>query len=127
MAEQHRLTGTTKDGSVTLILTDTHLQVVPSAEFLDHLKSSMDQGRMGARAGGKVISWIVNKALDVADDYIERAMKPHPLQETELLVQHDHITVKFGRANFGIGAITVDATEAYIFDAKYRAARERVG
>jgi hypothetical protein len=128
MSELHRLRATSEHGYLDLVLTETHVDLAPSEAWLSHLKRSFAEGREGTEAAPGVINWIVNKAMDWADNYVDKVLEPHPLSEVELRLAHDRLSLKLGRVTTNLGDMTVDPTEAYIFDfdAKFREAKAKL-
>jgi hypothetical protein len=121
--ELHRLEACSLKGKATLVLTDTHLTLEPDAEFRAEVEGALDKGREGAEKAPGVIGWIAEKAVNLATRAVEKYFQPHPLTDVELLLKHDRVDIKLGRLNMG-SDLMVDPTEAYIFDAKFRDARE---
>lgn len=126
MAELYRLRGQGEKGYVDLILTETHVDLEPSEEWLADLKGSLQKGRDGAEAAPGVIGWIASKAIDWADGYVEKVLDPHPLQEVEYILAHDRLSLKLGRLRTNLGSLNVDPAEAFIFDAKFREAKNKL-
>lgn len=123
MPELHRLEACSLKGKATLVLTDTHLILEPDPEFRAEVEGALEKGRDGAEKAPGVIGWIAEKAVNLASRAVEKYFAPHPLDEVELLLKHDRVVLKLGRINMG-SDLKVDPTEAFIFDAKFRDARE---
>lgn len=123
MPELHRLEACSLKGKATLVLTDTHIILEPDPDFRAEVEGALEKGRDGAEKAPGVIGWIAEKAVNMASRAVEKYFQPHPLQDVELLLTHDRVSIKMGRLNMG-SDLQVDPTEAFIFDAKFRDARE---
>lgn len=125
MPELYRLVAHTKQGTMEVILTDTHVDLEPSPEYRAFVEDALNKGRTGAQAAPGVIGWIAEKAVNLASRQVERFWEPHPIDQVELLIKHNRITIKAGLINYGTD-MDVDPTEAFILDAKFREAREKL-
>lgn len=123
MPELSRLEGRAMKGKATLVLTDTHLILEPDAEFRAEIEGALAKGEQGAKEAPGIIGWIVEKAVGLAGKAVEKVFQPHSLKDVDLVLTHDRLTIKLGLLNMG-SDLDVDPTEAYIFDAKFRDARE---
>jgi len=70
-----------------------------------------------------VFGWIAEKAVGFASRAVEKVLEPHALADVELGLQHDRVNLRLGRYNIGWD-LEVDPTEAYIFEAKFRDAKD---
>jgi hypothetical protein len=126
VAELYRLRGHGEKGYVDLILTETHLDLEPSEEWLADLENSLEQGREGAQKAPGVIGWIASKAVNMASNFVKKVLEPHPLAEVEYILAHDRLSLKLGRIQTNLGSLAVDPAEAFIFNAKFREAKAKV-
>jgi hypothetical protein len=124
MPELYRLHGTSKNANVTLILTDTHVIFEPSPAFRAHMEEGFTEARSSTQEAPGPIRWFVNKMMNVASSYIDQALAPHPIAEVEFHLSGDELEVKFGHKMWQMTHVKVDPSEAYIFDAKLRAAKQ---
>lgn len=126
MAELHRLRAHGAKGYVDLILTETHLDLEPSEEWLNDLKGALSEGREEVKAAPGVIGWIAGKAIDFASNYVNKILDPLPLQDVEYVLQHDQLALELKGNRVNLGALTVDPTEGFIFYSKFREAKNKL-
>jgi hypothetical protein len=128
MSELYRLRCESEKAVFTLVLTESHVTIEPSPEFRAELEEAFAKGRKGAEQAPKLIGWIVEKAMNFASGFVEKVFAPHPVAEVKIFVKGergDRLNVVFDKLTFNIGEVTVDPTEAYIFEAKLREAQEK--
>lgn len=125
MAELYRLRGQGEKGYVDLVLTETHLELEPSEEWLAELEGSLEKAREAGSAPG-VIGWIASKAVTMASNFVKKVLEPHPLAEVEYIWNHDSLRLQLGRIKTNLGSLMVDPSEAYVFDAKFRDAKAKL-
>jgi hypothetical protein len=123
LQELHRLEACSLKGKATLVLTDTHIFLEPDENFRTEVEGALEKGRDAAEKASGIAGWIAEKAVGFATRAVDRYFAPHPLTDVELLFKHDRVVLKLGRTNMGAD-LQVDPTEAYIFDAKFRDAKE---
>jgi hypothetical protein len=123
MAEIARLTGRGTKGEVTLVLTDTHLQLEPSPEFREEIEEAFQKGREGAQEAPGVIGWFVEKVMNFASNMVDKVYTPHELEDVELLFRQDRVVMKLGRLQMH-SELEVTPEQAYMFEALFRRAKE---
>lgn len=126
MPELYRLEGKSeRGGKATLVLTDSHIILEPDPSFRAEIEDALARGREGAEKAPGVIGWFVGKAINFAGKAVEKVYEPHPLKDVELLLKHDRVEIRLGMMSLG-SDLLVDPTEAFIFDAKFRDAKDAV-
>lgn len=118
-----RLEGRSRRGKTTLVLTDTQIVLEPTPEFRAEIEEALAKGREGAATAPGVFGWIAEKAVGFATRAVDKVFEPHALADVELVLHHDRVVVRLGRYNIG-SDLEVDPTEAYMFEAKFRDAKE---
>lgn len=126
MAELYRLRGQSDKGYVDLILTETHLDIEPSEEWLASLKGALADGRKGAETAPGVIGWIASKAINFASGHIDKILEPQPLQDVEYILSHDTLSIELKGNRSDLGELKVDPTEGFIFYSKFREAKNKL-
>lgn len=126
MAELYRLRAQGEKGHVDLVLTETHLELEPSEEWLADLEGSLEKGREGAGKAPGVIGWIASKAVTMASNFVKKVLEPHPRAEVEYVWTHDSLRLQLGRIKTNLGSLMVDPSEAYVFDVKFREAKAKL-
>lgn len=122
MSELARLSGRGNKGDVTLVLTETCLQLEPSPEFRSEIEESFREGQEESQKAPKAIAWFVGKVLNFAASMVAKVWEPHTLDTIDLDFLEDHVVVKMGRIHFNT-SLTVTPEHAYIFRAKFEQAK----
>lgn len=104
-------------------MTDSYLQLEPDAGMRAEIEDGLARGREGVREAPGIIGWIVEKAVNFASRAVDKVFAPHPLSEVDLVLKHDRIRIKLGLVHM-VSEMAVDPTEAYIFAAKFRDAKD---